>query len=65
MPLLFREGRGGLQQAKIKILDTSFDRDLKLKEIINKRTTLLNEYNLLSNQLINVAGLINAQQKIV
>ena len=64
MPLLFREGRGGLQQAKIKILDASFDRDLKLREIINKRTTLLNEFNLLSNQLINVAGLINAQQRL-
>jgi outer membrane protein TolC len=64
MPLLFREGRGGWQQAQIKILDTGLDRDVKRREISNKRTALLNEYNLLSNQLMNVSALINAQQRL-
>lgn len=64
MPMFFREGRGALQLTKIKIQDTSLDRDLKRREIDNKRKMLLNDFNLLNDQLRNMGRLIIAQERL-
>ncbi|MBK8851735.1 MAG: TolC family protein [Saprospiraceae bacterium] len=64
MPLLLREGRGALQKTKIKIRDTQWDMQLKVRDLANKENALTNELALLVGQIENISALIQAQSRL-
>lgn len=64
MPLFLRQGRGALQRTKLKMLETTLDRETKRRELTNKSTVLANDLMLINAQLADIANLIVSQTRL-